>query len=331
MRTSVLIPGCIVATMIALVGARKPVALAQQTAAAEVQTLLVQDDVYLIAGGGANVTVAVGEQGLIVVDTGAAAASDRILAAIRRVSDKPIRYVINTTVDADHTGGNEAIGAKAGRAIPGRNLTAQGAIMIAHENVLSRMSAPAGAVPPAPSAAWPTDIYFTAQKDLYLSGTAIQIMHQPGAHTDGDSVVYFRRADVISVGDIIRTAGYPVIDLERGGSITGVVDALNRLLDVIVAGEKGEGGTMVVPGHGRIGDEAEVVEYRDMVTIIRDRIQDMVKKGRTLAQIKAARPTLEYDGLHSGDPAWTPDMFVEAVYRTLSPGASPTTSSAAAR
>jgi glyoxylase-like metal-dependent hydrolase (beta-lactamase superfamily II) len=275
------------------------------------------------------VTVHIGDQGLILVDTGAAGASDRILAAIRRLSDKPIRYVINTTVDADHTGGNEAIGAKAGRAIPGRNLVAEGASMVAHENVLNRMSTPAATA--APAAAWPTDVFFTAQKDLYLSGTAIQIMHQPSAHTDGDSVVYFRRADVIAAGDVIRTAGYPVIDLQRGGSITGVIDALNHLLDVIVAGEKGEGGTMVVPGHGRISDEAEVVEYRDMVTIVRDRVQDLMKKGQTLAQIRAARPTFEYDGLHGGDPAWTPYKFVEAVYKTLSPDSSSAGSSAAAR
>lgn len=339
MRTAALIPACVVATMSALVGAREPAALAPQTGpsrlptaeAAEAQTLRVQDDVYLIGGGGANVTVAVGEQGLIVVDTGAAAANEKILAAIRRVSDKPIRYVINTTVDADHTGGNEAIGTRAGRAIPGRNLVAEGATMIAHENLLTRMSAPTGVGTPAPVAAWPTDTYFDDQKDLYLNGTAIQILHQPAAHTDGDSLVYFRRADVISAGDIIRTAGYPVIDVERGGRINGVVDALNRLLDIIVAGEKGEGGTMVVPGHGRISDEAEVVEYRDMVTIIRDRVQDLMNKGRTLAQIKAARPTLEYDGLHGGDPTWTPDMFVEAVYRTLTPAAAPRTSSAGRR
>lgn len=334
MSTRVLIAACVVSTM-ALAGAREPAALAQGAAtrtptdAGDVQALRVQDDVYMIAGGGANVTVHIGDQGLILVDTGAAGASDRILAAIRRLSDKPIRYVINTTVDADHTGGNEAIGTKAGRAIPGRNLVAEGASMVAHENVLNRMSVPAATA--APAAAWPTDVFFTAQKDLYLSGTAIQIMHQPSAHTDGDSVVYFRRADVIAAGDVIRTAGYPVIDLQRGGSITGVIDALNHLLDVIVAGEKGEGGTMVVPGHGRISDEAEVVEYRDMVTIVRDRVQDLMKKGQTLAQIKAARPTFEYDGLHGGDPAWTPDTFVEAVYKTLSPDSSSAGSSAAAR
>lgn len=335
MRKRGLIAACVVSTMTALAGAREPAAPAQSAATraptetGDVLALRVQDDVYMIAGGGANVTVHIGDQGLILVDTGAAGASGGILAAIRRLSDKPIRYVINTTVDADHTGGNETIGAKAGRAIPGRNLVAEGASMVAHENVLNRMSVPAATA--APAAAWPTDVFFTAQKDLYLSGTAIQIMHQPSAHTDGDSVVYFRRADVIAAGDVIRTAGYPVIDLQRGGSITGVIDALNHLLDVIVAGEKGEGGTMVVPGHGRISDEAEVVEYRDMVTIVRDRVQDLMKKGQTLAQIKAARPTFEYDGLHGGDPAWTPDTFVEAVYKTLSPDSSSAGSSAAAR
>jgi len=330
MRRLVLISGC-VAALAGFAVARGPVALAQQAPAGEIETLKVQDNVYAIIGGGGNITMHVGDQGVILVDTASAAASERVLAAIKHVSDKPIRYVINTTVDADHTGGNEAIGTKAGRAIPGRNLTATGAIMIAHENVLNRMSAPAAGGTPAPSAAWPTDVYFTDEKDLYLSGTAIQIFHQPKAHTDGDSLVYFRKADVIAAGDVMRSQGYPVIDVARGGSIGGVVDSLNNLLDIIVAGEKGEGGTMVVPGHGRISDEAEVVEYRDMVTIIRDRVEDLMKKGRTLAQIKAAKPTLEYDGLHGGDRAWTPDMFVEAIHKTLAPAAPQRTSASAAR
>ena len=316
MRNSAALTFGLIAAMTVIVGARQA-APAQAPAAGDgVEVLKVQDDVYMVAGGGGNVTFHVGEQGLTVVDTGSAAGAERIHTAIRTISKGPIRYVINTTDDADHTGGNEFIGAKMGLAIPGRNLSVRGAIMVAHENVLNRMTA-AG----TPSVSWPSDIFFTAQKDLYLNNTAIQIMHQPSAHSDGDVFVYFRRADVVAAGDVMRTTGYPVIDAARGGSIKGTVDALNRLLDIIVAGEKGEGGTMVVPGHGHVSDEAEVVEYRDMVTIIRDRVQDAINKGQTLPQIQAARLTFEYDGLYGSDPRWTPQQFIEAIHKTLTPTA----------
>ena len=141
----------------------------------------------------------------------------------------------------------------------------------------------------------------------------------PAAHTDGDSVVYFRHHDVIAAGDVFSTTGYPMIDLERGGNIDGVVEALNRILDIAFPDFRLEGGTLVIPGHGRICDSADVAYYRDMVTIVRDRVQDMVKKGLTLDQVKAARPTRDYDPRYGSTAgAWTTDMFVEAVYKSLS-------------
>jgi glyoxylase-like metal-dependent hydrolase (beta-lactamase superfamily II) len=286
----------------------------------EVHVLPVQGNVYMLVGaGGANITMQAGDEGVLLVDASAAALSDRVLKAIRSVSTRPIRYIINTHADADHVGGNAEI-AKQGATISGGNMGQpySGAAIIAHENVLTRMSAPTGEPSPFPQAAWPTDSYFTRKKELFFNGEAIEIRHQPSAHTDGDSIVFFRRSDVVSAGDLFVTTTYPVIDLERGGNMQGILAGLNTLLDITIPKEKQEGGTYVIPGHGRLCDEADVLEYRDMLTIVRDRIQDLVKKGSTLDQVKAARPTLDYDrryGASSGP--WTTDRFVEAVYRNL--------------
>lgn len=289
----------------------------QHAEAGEMDAVPVQNGVYLIAGGGGNVAVHVGDTGLVVVDTGAAQMSEQVLAAIRRLSPLPVRYIINTSADSDHTGGNETVD-KAGEAARTRELIEEGSVIVAHENVLKRMSAPTGQQSPTPVAAWPTVTFFTPQKDLYLNEQAVQVIHQPAAHTDGDSLVFFRRSDVVVAGDIFDKTRYPLIDRARGGSINGTIDALNRLLDLTVAGQYEEGGTMVIPGHGRISDEADVVEYRDMVTIIRDRIADLVKQGRTLEQVKAARPTAEYDPMYGASSgSWTTEMFVEAVFRDL--------------
>jgi len=289
---------------------------AQTPASGGIETLRVQDDVYMLVGDGANITVQAGPQGVLVVDTGTGAKADQVIAAIRKLSTMPIRYVLNTSADADHAGGNEKI-VVAGEAIPGRNFAGEGAELIAHENVLNRLSAAR-----VPIAAVPTSSYFVPQKDLYFNGQAIQMIHVPNAHGDGDSMIYFRKADVLAVGEMYSTVGYPVIDTKHGGTINGVIAGLNRILDIQVAGEKEEGGTMVVPARGRISDEADVVEYRDMVTIIRDRVQDLAAKGKTLDQIKAAGITLDFDGRYGATTGeWTTNMFLDAVYGTLKPTA----------
>jgi cyclase len=289
--------------------------------AVEVHSLKVRDDIYMLVGAGGNITVQVGDDGVLLVDTSYEQMSAKVVAAIRTLSDKPIRYIINTHVHEDHVGGNAPI-AKLGSTIAGGNMGAganTGALIIAHENVLNRMSAPTGQQAPFPSAAWPTDTYFTKKKELYFNGEAIEIIHQPAAHTDGDSIVFFRRSDVLSAGDLFVTTTFPVIDVARGGHIQGIIEALNHILDITIPKDKQEGGTYVIPGHGRLTDEADVLEYRDMVTIIRDRIDDMVKKGMTLEQVKAARPTLDYDGRYGAKTGpWTTDMFIDAVYRNLS-------------
>ncbi len=283
----------------------------------------VRGNVYLLTGAGGNITVDAGNEGILLVDTGAAGITDQVLAEIAKISDKPIRYILDTQIGPDHTGGTEQI-AKLGQTIAGGDVTnltddaREGAKVIAHQNVLNRMTAPDGSRPPLPFGMLPTDTYLGAHKDLFFNDDGIRILHPKNAHTDGDSIVYFRRSDAISTGDIFTTTGYPVIDLAHGGSIQGEIAALNQILGLVIPARNEESGTYIIPGHGRLCDAADVAYYRDMVTIIRDRIVDLKKKGMTLEQVIAAKPTRDYDprwGAASGP--WTTDMFVEAVYKSL--------------
>lgn len=292
----------------------------------EVQVLPVQGNVHMIVGAGGNITVQAGDDGILLVDTGVASMSQKVLAAIRTISRRPLRYIVNTTERDDHTGGNVVI-ADAGEIIPFReaNYTAgpQGALDITKASVISyltvfhRMATPPGKRPPTPEAGWPDNTYSTPQKRLYFNDEPVVIIHLP-SNTDGNSVVLFRKSDVVSAGDVLDLTGYPIIDLEAGGSLQAIVDGLNHLIDITVPAANGAGGTLVVPGHGRLADHAEVVYYRDMTAIIRDRIRDLITKGMTLAQVKAARPTRDYDARygHQTGP-WTTDMFVEAAYHSL--------------
>ena len=311
----------LLAVSLTILGAVGATTQTQNLDTVEVHVLHVQGNVYMLVGAGGNITVQIGDDGVLLVDTSYEQMSQKVVAAIRTLSNKPIRYIINTHVHEDHIGGNAPI-AKLGATIAGGNMGAganTGAAIIAHENVLNRMSAPTGQQASSPSAAWPTDTFFTKKKELFFNGEAIEIIHQPSAHTDGDSIVFFRRSDVVSAGDLFLTTTFPVIDLQRGGNIHGIVEALNHILDITIPKDKQEGGTYVIPGHGRLCDEADVLEYRDMVTIVRDRIQDMVTTGMTLEQVKAARPTLDYDGRYGAKTgSWTTDMFIDAVYRNLS-------------
>ena len=297
---------------------------AQQPAPA-IEILPVHGQVYLLAGPSSNTTIQVGPQGVLVVDTMREQDADALLAAIRKIAgDKPIRYVVNTHAHADHTGGNLKI-AQAGSQLVAGNFAGQvgqaaanSAFIVAHENVLNTMSAPTGRQAPTPFAAWPTDTFFQAEKDMYFNGEGVQLVYEPAAHTDGDILVFFRGSDVISTGDVFSTVSYPEIDLKHGGHINGIIEALNRIIDLAISEQFTEGGTRIVPGRGRICDEFDVVEYRDMVTIIRDRVDAMIKKGMTLEQVKAARPTLDYEPRYGSTTGqWTTSMFIEAVYQNL--------------
>jgi len=276
--------------------------------AQDVRVLPVQGNISMLIGPGGNTTVQVGKEGIVVVDTQTAAAAPQVMAAIRNLSDKPIIWVINTSLDADHMGGNEALIRLGGSAD-----ASQRARVVVHENVLNRLVARGASQDRVSDAATVNDTYFRSPKDFLFNGEPVMVYHMPAAHTDGDSVVLFRRSDVLSVGDIFTPDKYPAIDLANGGSVQGLIDALNWILEMAVAGKYQEGGTQVIPGHGRLCDEADVVEFRDMVTIIRDRVQDMMKKGMTLAQVKAAKPSRDYDTQYSGSA----DAFVEAIYKSL--------------
>jgi len=267
----------------------------------------VQGNVSMIVGPGGNTTVQVGKEGIVVVDTQTAAAAPQVMATLRTISAAPIVWVINTSVDADHMGGNEAL-----IRLGGSTDASERARVIAHENVLDRLVKLGQAR--VADAASINDTYFRSPKDFLFNGEAVMVYHTPAAHTDGDSIVLFRRSDVLSVGDLFTPDRYPVIDFANGGSVQGLLDGLNKILEMAVSGKYQEGGTFVIPGHGRLCDEADVVEFRDMVTIIRDRVQDMIKKGMTLEQVKAGKPSRDYDTQYKGSP----DVFVEAIYKSLS-------------
>jgi glyoxylase-like metal-dependent hydrolase (beta-lactamase superfamily II) len=326
----------------------------------------VQGNIYMLIADGTNLTVSLGPQGVMLVNSGGAAMSDKIIAAIGQLAHatvgqattnqcagancpgawgwaspyinavinspappRALRYIINTSAAAEHVGGNDKIagtgffprGGGFGGAVAS---VGQRASIIAHENVLNRMSASpgkeAGKGTAAPSTAWPTDTYFDDLHKLpeYFNGEAVIVYNAPAANSDGDSIVYFRHSEVIAAGDIFSTISYPAIDAARGGSIQGVIDGLNHILDLAVAEYRAQGGTWIIPGRGRLSDTADVASYRNMLTMIRDRVKDLKGKGQTLAQVKAARPTMDFDGRYgSTTGAWTTEMFVEAVYRTL--------------
>jgi cyclase len=272
---------------------------------------LVQGKVYVLTspdGNGSNVALHVGAEGVLLVDTQPADAAPRVLAAVRALSPEPIRWIVNTSARLDHMGGNDAL-ARLGTtpASLGRPR------IVAHDNVVRRLVGIAS----VSRDAWPNDDFFTPDKDFFFNGEAVIVTHMPAAATDGDSIVFFRRSDVIATGDVFTPGRYPVIDLAAGGNVQGEIAALNAIIHVAVPAKYQEAGTYIIPGHGRLCDEADVVEYREMVTVVRDRVQDLIKKGSTIEQVKAARPTSDYDGEYSRPGSPSPDAFVESVYKSL--------------
>ena len=272
-----------------------------------------QKNVYLLASAGSgNITVQFGSEGVLMVDSGIDRSAQDVVAAIRKLSPGRVRWIINTHVHPDHVGGNATFGRLAGPD------PADALKIVGHNNVLNRLTRPAAGQPRFPDEGLPYDGYATAFKSMYFNGEAVIVYHEPNAHTDGDSVVMFRGSDVISTGDIFTPGAYPFIDVDRGGTVQGEIAALNHVLDLAVPARTQEGGTYIVPGHGRICDEADLVEFRDMIVIVRDRVRDLIGKGMTLEQVKAARPSRDYDTEYvSGNSFVSADRFVESVYTSL--------------
>jgi cyclase len=291
--------------------------------------LRIRPNFYLVAGAGGNIAVQIGEDGVVLVNAGSADKAATVIAEIKRLTPRPIRYIIDTSADADMVGGNDKIAAAGQSLFTSGNLGPGGAggnsiinnggaaSIVATENVLTRMSAPTGKQSPYPAEAWPTETYTRKQKVMFLNGEGIEVLAAPAAHSDGDSIVFFRRSDVIATGDIFDLTHFPTIQVDQGGTIEGEIDALNRLIDLAIPSVPlpwKTGGTIVIPGHGRLAEQAELVEYRDMLTIVRDRVADLLKSKKTLDQIKAATPT---EGWNARYGAAEGTALVEAIYTNL--------------
>jgi len=287
----------------------------------DIRTWRLRNNLYLLLGDGGNIVVQVGDEGAFVVDSGTGRLADKVVAAVRRLTDKPIQFIANTSARSDHTGGNAALRTSGSDpSVRGSFFSMQfadagvGATIMSHQNVQNRMTALK-----LPAAGVPSDTFLEERRRTFHNGDAIEMLWQPNAITDGDSILHFRQADVIVAGDLFTTTQFPVIDVENGGTVQGEIKALNDILNRTVYQHEGEGGTIVVPGHGYVSDEHEVVEYRDMVAIIRDRVLAMIAKGATLEQVKAARPTADYDTRYGATTGtWTTDKFIEAVFKDLS-------------
>jgi len=293
----------------------------------ELEVVQVVPNFYMLAGAGGNIAVQTGPDGVVLVNAGSGKMSGKVIAAIQKLTPQPIRYIINTSADRDNVGGNAAL-SKAGQSFtqatnagPGGIAAVGPATILATDMVLTRMSAPAGKQAPYPSDAWPTESFSLKEKKMYVNQEGIQAIYQPAAHSDGDVMVFFRRSDVLVAGDILDTTHFPKIEVDQGGTIQGEIDALNRMVEIAIPSIPlvwQRGGTLIIPGHGRICDQADLVEYRDMVTVIRDVVRDMIRRGMTLQQIQAANPTAGFRGRYGADSGdWTTGMFVEAIYRTL--------------
>jgi glyoxylase-like metal-dependent hydrolase (beta-lactamase superfamily II) len=324
------IGACAIAALL-VVSWDQPASARQQASNNELDLVQIRPNFYVIAGAGGNILVQVGPEGVILVDSGTTAAADKVLATIKSITPLPIRYIINTSMNPDHVGGNDKL-ARAGLSIlPGAVAAGAGldddlvsnsgrASVLAHENVLTRMTAATG--PDAlPFALFPTKTFAFRLYSMYLNGEGIQALHMPEATTDGDLVVFFRRGDVIATGDIIDTTRWPFIDTKRGGTVQGELDALNRLMDLAILNvpiQWNPDRTLLVPGHGFVYDKLDLLEYRDAVTVVRDRVQALIEEGKTLAQVKATDPTLGYRSQYGADSGpWTTDMFVEVIYNEL--------------
>ena len=320
------------------------IARAQGNTALEV--LQLRPNFYMIVGAGANIGAQIGPNGVVLVNAGTAEASADAIAAVAKLTTQPIRYIIDTSADPDVVGGNANL-AKAGRNItsfaagPSRTgatgLDLDAARVLSHESVLARMGLnPPGRAAPFPTDAWPTETFGERRSTMYFNDEGIEIIKLPAAHTDADTIVFFRKSDVVVAGNIIDADHFPVIDLARGGSVKGEIDALNRVIELAIppgpfvglpggtnATARLQGGTDVLPGHGRVFRQIDVLNYRDMLVIVSEIVQDMINRKMTLDQIKAADPARPFTGRYgAASGPWTTNDFVEAVFKSLTNGKS---------
>jgi cyclase len=304
--------GWVLAASLAMCGALS--ARAAELDSGGLEVIKVRPDFYMIAGAGGNVGVNIGSDGIVLANAGSAAGADQVLAELKKLTDLPIRMILNTEAGPDFVGGNLKL-ARAGLAVrTGSNL----AEIIAFDAVLSRMSA-RNANPSYPGDAWPNDAFLANRHAVRMNDQGIEAWHVPDAHSDGDSVIMFRRSDVVVTGDIIDMDRFPVIKLDQGGSIEGEIEALNKVIELTIAPIPyiyKDVGTYVVPGHGRLCEQMDVVEYRDMVVNVRDNVEDLIKQGKTLDQAKAAHPALAFETRYGREPGVT-DAFVESIYKSL--------------
>jgi len=283
----------------ALLGAAAAVFAQRDFSSIEITTQKMAEGVYMLTGAGGNIGVCTGPEGVLLVDDQYAPLTEKIQAALKGISDQPVRMIVNTHWHGDHTGGNE-------------NFSKTGALLLAHQNVRQRMSTPQyiaafdSKVDPSPASALPV-VTFQEGITAHLNGEDLDVMHVANAHTDGDAIVWFRNANVVHLGDTFFNGMYPVIDCSSGGSIDGMIAATGMVLGKIGADTK------LIPGHGPAADRAALQGFHDMLAGVRTAVAKAAKGGKSLAEVQAAKPTAPWD------PVWgngfiKPDKFVEFVY-----------------
>ncbi|MFN8667910.1 MAG: MBL fold metallo-hydrolase [Gemmatimonadaceae bacterium] len=295
-------PSLLAATALAAATFGTPLAAQQNFDAVQVTSQQLAPRVFALFGSGGNMGLLVGDDGAVLIDDQYAPLSDKIKAAIAKLTDKPVRFIVNTHLHGDHTGGNEAFGKS-------------GAVIVAHDNVRKRLSTSQFSqrfnrtTPPSPYAALPV-VTFAEDLTLHLDGDSIRVVHVPPAHTDGDAFIYFAKANVIHMGDTFTNGSYPFVDVSSGGTIDGYLTAADRVL--AIANDQ----TRIIPGHGAVASKADLQEFRRVVGTIRDRVAAMVKQGKSLTEVAAAKPTAEWDATW-GKGFMTPDVFLDIVYNDV--------------